>query len=69
MTQAAVKVLNEIWHNKPSISLGDKNIHNAYPGLFLTHLEAGHLELFPYLKPYENPKADLLKTKGIFEVF
>lgn len=46
MTQAAVKVLYEIWHNDGSISLGDKNIHNAYLGLFFTYLQPGHLELF-----------------------
>lgn len=55
--------------SEASIALGDKNIHIVNPGLFLTHLEAGHLELFIDLKFYENPKANQLKTKGIIAAF
>lgn len=63
MTQAAVKVLYKKWHNEALISLGDYiYTHNTYLWLLLTHLEAGHLELFPCLKHCGNYKADLLKT-------
>lgn len=57
MTQASVKVLYEIWHNDASMSLGDKNTHNAYIGLFVIYLEARHLGLFLCLKHYEKSQS------------